>query len=153
MNGFAAKICSDLKKGRTLLGAVDELDAVLQELARHVEHLLHLVGHCEDGGGMRMGLWWVVLKALREIDGVPKEVSLSLLVRKQLVGGLNSRASRKLGSCQFASGLAVPNVPHRLNDPGLGDSASGSCAGSGADLGRKAGRKLDGLGEILLPEF
>jgi hypothetical protein len=32
--------------GRTLLGAVDELDAVLEELARHVEHLLNLVGHC-----------------------------------------------------------------------------------------------------------
>ena len=32
--------------GRTLLGAVDELDAVLEELARHVEDLLELVGHC-----------------------------------------------------------------------------------------------------------
>ncbi len=32
---------------RTLLGAVDELDAVLEELARHVEDLLELVGHCE----------------------------------------------------------------------------------------------------------
>lgn len=31
----------------TLLGLVDELDAVLEELAGHVEDLLHLVGHCE----------------------------------------------------------------------------------------------------------
>ena len=31
----------------TLLGLVDELDAVLEELAGHVEDLLHLVRHCE----------------------------------------------------------------------------------------------------------
>ena len=37
--------------GRTLLGAVDELDAVLEELARHVEDLLELVGHCGRGIG------------------------------------------------------------------------------------------------------
>ena len=30
----------------TLLGLVDELDAVLEELARHIEDFLHLVGHC-----------------------------------------------------------------------------------------------------------
>lgn len=30
-----------------LLGLVDELDAVLEKLAGHVEDLLHLVRHCE----------------------------------------------------------------------------------------------------------
>jgi len=43
------------EKRHTLLRAVDELDAVLEELARHVEHLLDLVGHC-DGLKRRTGI-------------------------------------------------------------------------------------------------
>lgn len=33
----------------TLLRLADELDALPEELARHVEDLLQLVGHCEGG--------------------------------------------------------------------------------------------------------
>lgn len=44
---------------RTLRAAVDELRAVLEEVAGHVEQLFHLVGH--DGGVVRVlrGFWIV----------------------------------------------------------------------------------------------
>lgn len=35
---------------RTLLAAVDELNAVLEELAGNIEDLLNLIGHCDDVG-------------------------------------------------------------------------------------------------------
>ena len=35
------------KMGRTLLAAVNELHAVLEELAGNLEDLLNLVGHCD----------------------------------------------------------------------------------------------------------
>ena len=47
--GLVSRCCAERFRdgtGRTLLGAVDELDAILKELARHVEDLLELVGHC-----------------------------------------------------------------------------------------------------------
>jgi hypothetical protein len=37
-------------KFRTLLALVDELHAVLEELAGDIEDLLNLVGHCDDVG-------------------------------------------------------------------------------------------------------
>ena len=62
-------------ESHTLLGLVDELDAVLEELAGHVEDLLHLVGHCEL-------LYWV-------FGG--KEVELALNRRER------SRRGREIG--------------------------------------------------------
>lgn len=42
-------------KGLTLLASVDELHAILQEVAWHIEEFLDLVRHCE-----RCGVWeWI----------------------------------------------------------------------------------------------
>lgn len=49
---FVLAAASWTKIGRwplTLLRLADELDALPEELARHVEDLLQLVGHCEGG--------------------------------------------------------------------------------------------------------
>lgn len=66
----------------TLLRLADELDALPEELARHVEDLLQLVGHFEEGCGDCAG--WRCVRATRVI-GAERRVLMALgmvVVRK-----------------------------------------------------------------------
>lgn len=47
MSVYFLSQCDGVSTRRTLLGPVDELNAVLEELAGDVKDLLNLVGHCE----------------------------------------------------------------------------------------------------------
>jgi hypothetical protein len=65
----------------TLLRLADELDALPEELARHVEDLLQLVGHYEDGCGDCVR--WQCVRATRAI-GAERQglMALGMVVRK-----------------------------------------------------------------------
>lgn len=59
----------------TLLRLADELDALAEELARHVEDLLQLVGHCEGG------LWGVA------VDGDAMRVTRAIRAERRVFDG------------------------------------------------------------------
>lgn len=91
----------------TLLGLVDELDAVLEELAGHVEDLLHLVRHCE------LFVLGIAKEKEVELALVKKNMESSLARRS---GGLKEwlNGSRKLKEVAFGEAVTSSSTPHQM---------------------------------------